>query len=60
VAGQDEASEVLMEAVENVLEQGIKTRDLGGQSGTEEVTDRVCQEIEKIGKEKALGAETVK
>jgi hypothetical protein len=58
--GQDEASEVLMEAVENVLAQGIKTRDLGGQSGTEEVTDRVCQEIEKIGKENALGAGTVK
>lgn len=53
--GQDEASEVLMEAVENVLEQGIKTRDLGGQAGTEEVTDRVCREIDKIGKEKSLG-----
>lgn len=58
--GQDEASEVLMEAVENVLGQGIKTKDLGGQAGTEEVTDRVCQEIEKIGKEKTLGTGTAK
>ncbi|KEF55185.1 uncharacterized protein A1O9_08839 [Exophiala aquamarina CBS 119918] len=56
--GQDEASEVLMEAVENVLGQGIKTKDLGGQAGTEEVTDRVCEEIESIGKERTLGTGT--
>lgn len=46
--GQAEAAEVLMEAVENVLGQGTKTRDLGGSSGTTEVTDKVSEEIERI------------
>jgi len=46
--GQKEASELLMEAVENVIERGIKTQDLGGGSTTIEVTDAVCVEIETI------------
>ncbi|KIV83842.1 tartrate dehydrogenase [Exophiala sideris] len=54
--GQEEAAEVLMEAVENVLGQGVKTRDLGGKAGTEEVTEKVCEEIRQIGKQRGLGA----
>ncbi|KAK4947666.1 hypothetical protein LTR10_013612 [Elasticomyces elasticus] len=54
--GQEEAAEVLMEAVENVLGQGVKTRDLGGKAGTEEVTEKVCEEIRQIGKQRGLGS----
>lgn len=56
--GQDQAAELLMEAVENVLGQGIKTKDLGGSAGTDEVTDRVCEEIRQIGKQRGLGSKT--
>ncbi len=45
---------LLMDAVETVLEQGVKTRDLGGQAGTEEVTSKVCEEILRLGKERAF------
>ncbi|KAI1626180.1 tartrate dehydrogenase [Exophiala viscosa] len=54
--GQEEAAEVLMEAVENVLGQGVKTRDLGGKAGTEEVTSSVCEEIKQIGKQRGFGS----
>ncbi|KAI1613110.1 tartrate dehydrogenase [Exophiala viscosa] len=54
--GQEEAAEVLMEAVENVLGQGVKTRDLGGKAGTEEVTNSVCEEIKQIGKQRGFGS----
>lgn len=50
--GRDEAAELLMQAVENVLDQGVKTRDLGGTAGTQEVTERVCDEIRRLGKGK--------
>lgn len=50
--GQGEAADMLMDAVETVLEQGVKTRDLGGQAGTEQVTTQVCQEILRLGKER--------
>ncbi|KIX04171.1 tartrate dehydrogenase [Rhinocladiella mackenziei CBS 650.93] len=53
--GQEEAADLLMEAVENVLDRGVKTRDLGGNAGTGEVTDKVCEEIQRIGREKGLG-----
>jgi isocitrate/isopropylmalate dehydrogenase len=46
--GQKEAADLLMESVENVTEEGIKTLDLGGKSKTTEVTYKVCQEIEKL------------
>jgi isocitrate/isopropylmalate dehydrogenase len=44
----EEASEVLMEAVERVTEMGVKTADLGGGSRTTEVTEGVCREIERL------------
>ncbi|KIW63111.1 tartrate dehydrogenase [Phialophora macrospora] len=50
--GQPEAADLLMEAVEAVLERGVKTRDLGGGAGTEEVTDEVCAEILRLGGER--------
>ncbi|KAJ9605430.1 hypothetical protein H2200_010087 [Cladophialophora chaetospira] len=52
--GQGEAADLLMDALETVLEQGVKTRDLGGQAGTEEVTSKVCEEILRLGKERAF------
>ncbi len=50
--GEDEAADSLMECVENVIEKGIRTNDLGGNSKTVEVTEAVCQEIEKLLGEK--------
>ncbi|RDL31953.1 Tartrate dehydrogenase [Venustampulla echinocandica] len=48
--GQAEAAQLLMEAVENVTESGVKTADLGGSSKTKEVTDAVCKEIHKLAR----------
>ena len=56
--GQEEAADLLMDAVENVLGQGVKTRDLGGNAGTEEVTDKICEEIQRVGKDRGLGKKT--
>ena len=44
----DGAGDALMTAIEKVTGAGIKTRDLGGQNGTSEVTDAVCEELEKV------------
>ncbi|TVY83087.1 putative tartrate dehydrogenase/decarboxylase TtuC' [Lachnellula suecica] len=46
--GQPQAADMLMESVENVTENGIKTADLGGSNKTKEVTDAVCKEIERL------------
>ncbi len=46
--GHEKAADGLMECVENVCERGIKTKDLGGSAGTKEVTDAVCDEIERV------------
>lgn len=43
--GEKEAGEQLMEAVEAVCVDGIKTKDLGGSSTTKEVTDAVVKRI---------------
>jgi isocitrate/isopropylmalate dehydrogenase len=48
--GQIDASELLMEAVENVTENGVKTMDLGGSNKTTEVMDAVCGEITRLVK----------
>ncbi len=47
--GEESAAELLMEAIENVMGNGIKTKDLGGSAGTKEVTEAVCREIERLG-----------
>nr|OQO17771.1 hypothetical protein B0A51_14845 [Rachicladosporium sp. CCFEE 5018] len=44
----DETAERLMQAIANVTVTGVKTRDLGGEKSTAEVTDAVCQEIVKL------------
>lgn len=49
--GEEDAADRLMDAIENVLEKGIRTRDLGGKAGTKEVTEAVCQEIESAAKQ---------
>ncbi|THV44289.1 hypothetical protein BGAL_0680g00060 [Botrytis galanthina] len=46
--GEEEASQILLECVEKVCEQGIVTKDLGGNAKTAEVTDAVCAEIRKF------------
>jgi isocitrate/isopropylmalate dehydrogenase len=46
--GEEQAAKKLMESVEIVTERGIATRDLGGKAGTKEVTDAVCEELEKM------------
>lgn len=46
--GEERAAKKMMDAVEAVTERGITTPDLGGSAGTKEVTDAVCEELEKI------------
>lgn len=48
--GEKEASKQLMDCVERVCTAGIVTPDLGGTSKTQEVTDAVIAEIEKLPK----------
>ncbi|KAF7973968.1 hypothetical protein HWV62_13942 [Athelia sp. TMB] len=43
--GEADAAKTLMEAIEDVCEQGIKTRDLGGSASTAEVTNAVQEAI---------------
>lgn len=43
--GEKEGGEQLMEAVEAVCVDGIKTKDLGGSATTKEVTDAVVKRI---------------
>ena len=45
VEGLEGAADALMEAVERVLEKGAKTKDLGGESRTTDLTSAVCDEI---------------
>ncbi|KAL2012093.1 hypothetical protein VTN00DRAFT_4811 [Thermoascus crustaceus] len=52
--GEKEAAKQLMDCVESVCEKGIVTQDLGGKSTTVEVTNAVCEEIERrLGGSKA-------
>jgi tartrate dehydrogenase len=53
--GHPEAADLLMDAVENVMESGVKTKDLGGSAGTKEMTRAVQEEIERLGLEKGAG-----
>lgn len=43
--GEHEASEMIMRAIEKTCVDGIKTRDLGGNAGTKEVTDAVIARL---------------
>jgi isocitrate/isopropylmalate dehydrogenase len=45
----DKEANVLMGAVENVVSNAqTRTRDLGGTANTQEVTDHVCSEINRL------------
>jgi isocitrate/isopropylmalate dehydrogenase len=46
--GESEASELIMKAIEQTCLDGVKTRDLGGKAGTEEVTQAVIQRLEAL------------
>lgn len=46
--GHEEAADGLMECIENTCEKGIKTRDLDGSANTKDVTEAVCEEIERV------------
>jgi isocitrate/isopropylmalate dehydrogenase len=45
--GEEKAGDALLEVVENVCERGIMTKDLGGNATTVEVTNAVCDEIQR-------------
>jgi isocitrate/isopropylmalate dehydrogenase len=45
--GEQEAADQLLDIVESVCEAGIMTKDLGGSASTIEVTNAVCEAIEK-------------
>ena len=45
--GERQASKLIMKAVEETCSKGIKTKDLGGNANTKEVTDAVIEWIEK-------------
>ena len=46
--GKDDAADALMRCVENVIDRGCKTADLGGNARTEDVTNEICREIETV------------
>jgi isocitrate/isopropylmalate dehydrogenase len=48
--GEKDAAAKLLDCVENVCEQGVLTRDLGGKATTKEVTEAVVAEIQKLAK----------
>ncbi|MBV9084568.1 MAG: tartrate dehydrogenase [Acidobacteriaceae bacterium] len=43
--GENEAASQLMQAIERVTESGIRTRDLGGNATTRDVTSAVCRDV---------------
>ena len=49
--GEEKAGDALLEVVENVCERGIMTKDLGGSATTLEVTNAVCDEIQRNSEE---------
>jgi isocitrate/isopropylmalate dehydrogenase len=54
--GEREAGDLLLDIVETVCEKGILTKDLGGTATTVEVTNAVCDEIQRRvgGKQKVV------
>ena len=44
--GETEIGDLLLEAIETVMQSGIKTGDIGGTSTTTEVTDAIIEELE--------------
>lgn len=46
--GEQESADLLLEAIEAVLEAGIKTPDLGGKNTTKEVTDAIIRKMKEL------------
>lgn len=44
----DKTADQLMDAIENVSERGVRTKDMGGKASTKEVTEAICKEVEAI------------
>lgn len=48
--GEMEMGAIVLAAIEETLESGIKTGDIGGSSNTAEVTDAIIASIQKHAK----------
>ena len=46
--GEKEIGEKLLDAIETVMQSGIKTGDIGGTSLMTEVTDAIISELERV------------
>jgi tartrate dehydrogenase/decarboxylase/D-malate dehydrogenase len=46
--GELELGRAVLDAIEQTLEAGIKTPDIGGRSSSDEVTDAICQALRKM------------
>ena len=44
----DKTADQLMDAIENVSDRGVRTKDMGGSASTKEVTEAICKEVEAI------------
>lgn len=44
----DDLADMLMNAIQNVLKEGIKTPDMSGSASTSEVGDAICDELRRI------------
>lgn len=45
---QPAAAQAIDDAVRNVIEAGINTKDIGGSASTSEVGDAIAKELEKV------------
>lgn len=50
--GEESAAALMLDCVESVCENGVVTRDLGGEATTKEVTAAVCGEIRRRANKK--------
>lgn len=46
--GMDKEAQAISDAVRNVLDSGLRTKDLGGSAGTVETGDAIAKELEKL------------
>jgi len=44
----DKEAQLIADAVRNVLDSGLRTKDLGGNAGTVETGDAIVKELEKL------------
>jgi len=46
--GMEKEAQLVEDAVRNVLDSGLRTKDLGGKSGTVETGDAIAKELKKL------------